>query len=66
MAIHEIGTENSWHRWVFGDKESVEDLGASNIYIQMYSIISYETVVVCTFDAGCVLEHFSLTLPVGR
>jgi len=41
---------------VFGDKESVEDLGASNIYVQMYSIICYEAVVVCVFDAGCALE----------
>jgi len=33
MVIHELGTENAWHRYVFGDKESVEDLGASNIYV---------------------------------
>jgi len=50
---------------VFGDKESVEDLGASNIYIQMYSIVCYEAAVVCIFDAGGALELFSITLPVG-
>jgi len=50
---------------VFGDKESVEDLGASNIYAQMYRIIFYEALVVCIFDAGCALELLRITLPVG-
>jgi len=50
---------------VFGDKKSVEDLGASNIYVQMYSIICYEAVVVRIFDAGCALELLGITLPVG-
>jgi len=50
---------------VFGEKESVEDLGAYNIYVQMYSIVFYEAVVVCIFDAGCALELLSITLPVG-
>jgi len=50
---------------VFGDKESVEDLGASNIYVKMYSVIRYEAVVVCIFDAGCALELLGITLPVG-
>ena len=65
MVIHEIGTENTWHRSVLGDKESVEDLGASNIYVQMYSIICYEAVFFCIFDAGCALELLSITLPVS-
>jgi len=65
MVFHELGTENTWHRLVFGDKESVEDLGASNIYVQMYRKICYEAVVVCIFDAGCALEFFGITLPVG-
>jgi len=50
---------------VFGDEESVEDLGASNIYVQMYSIIFYEAVVDCIRDAGCAFELLSITLPVG-
>jgi len=50
---------------VFGDKESVEDLGASNIYVKMYSMICYDAVVVCIFDAGCALKPLSTTLPVG-
>jgi len=65
MVIHELGTENTLHRWVFGDKESAEDLGASNIYVQMYRIDFYEAVVVCIFDAGCALELLSITLAVG-
>jgi len=51
---------------VFGDKESVKNPGGSNIYVQMYGIICYEAVVVCIFDAGCALELFRITLPVGR
>jgi len=51
---------------VFGDKESVQDVGASNIYVQMYSIVCYEAVVVCIFDAGCALKLLSIPLPVGR
>jgi len=65
IVIHELGTEDTWHRYVFGDKESVDDLGASNIYVQMYSIICYEAAVVCILDAGCALELLSITLPVG-
>jgi len=66
MAIQELGTEDTWHRYVFGDEESVKDVAASNIHIEMYSIVWYEAVVVCIFDAGCSLELFSITLPVGR
>jgi len=31
----------------------------------MYSIIFYEAVFVCIFDAGCALELLGITLPVG-
>ena len=66
MVIHELGTENAWHQEVFGDKESVEDRRTSDIYVQMYSIVCCEAVVVCILEAGCSLELFSITLPVGR
>jgi len=51
---------------MFGDEESVEDLGASDIYVQMYGIVRYEVVVVCILDAGFLLKIFSITFPVGK
>jgi len=47
-------------------QETVEDLGASDIYLQNYGILFYKAVFVGFLDAGCSLKLFRTTFPVGR